>query len=307
MTKARHALEHELWKSLGREGLVGARFLLACSGGADSVAMVRAFAAVRPAAELIVAHVHHGEGNDRFRAGAEKFVAELARALKLRLIVDRHHGPPLKSEKELRRHRRRVLESQRAETGCDFIVTAHHRDDLLETRLIRLVRGTGPEGLPAIRPRRGVWYRPFLETSAKDLRAYLKALKQPHLEDPTNADPRHLRNWIRGTWLGALEDYRPGAMAALGRSLDSIVAEMTLHEPPADPVIARPVWEKSAPAERLRLLSGCLQAAGQLEMTRGQLEEIRRRLDNRRREYTFFSAGCDWSVNVQQITARRRG
>ncbi|HRO67141.1 MAG TPA: hypothetical protein PL182_06230, partial [Pseudobdellovibrionaceae bacterium] len=60
--KARTALEHHLWKNLKEDRLEKARFCLSCSGGADSVAMVRAFAAVLPVSRLVVGHVHHGPG-----------------------------------------------------------------------------------------------------------------------------------------------------------------------------------------------------------------------------------------------------
>lgn len=305
--KAKHKLEHALWAVLRDQGLVGRRLLLACSGGADSVALVRAFAAIRPSAELVVAYVHHGADGADYRDRAEKFVRELAEEHRLAFASFRHRGPAAKSEKSLRILRRRALEDLRLETKCDLIATAHHRDDLLETRLIRLLRGTGPEGLPAIRVLRGAWFRPFLAVGGSELRAYLEKIGRTFLDDPSNEDRRFLRNWMRREWLPALETYRPGAGDAMARSLEGIVESLHRDEIAVSSVIERPVWEKSAPAERLRMLASCLRASGQFEMTRGQLEEIRKRLDNRRREYTFEVAGCVWTVNVQQIQARRQG
>lgn len=305
--KARRELEHRLWRALKSHDIVGRRCLLACSGGADSVALVGAFAAVRPATELTVAHIHHGPGNDVFRARALAHVGELCAKHNLSLVVFRHEGPELTSEKACREVRRSALEELRRQVRADLIVTAHHQEDLLETRLIRLIRGTSAQGLPAIRSLRGRWFRPFLDVASRDLREYLLATGQEGLDDPTNRDERFLRNWVRRSWLPALEAHRPGAGAALARSLDAIVSDMRRDETPVDPVIGRLVWEKAAPAEKLRLIAGCLQAAGQVEMTRGQLEEIRKRLDNRQREFTFEMGGCVWAVNVQQIQVSRQG
>lgn len=304
---ARHGLEHRLWKFLKSENLAGGRFVLACSGGADSVALLRAFAAVQPAGNLTVAYVHHGPSDDGYRDTAAAFVETLAKGLGLSFETRRHDGEALRSEQDLRRFRRRALEEIRVARRADFLVTGHHRGDLLETRLIRLLRGTGPEGLPAIRPRRGVWLRPFLETPGGELRSYLDLLSQNFVVDPSNEDVRFLRNWIRRVWLPSLETRSPGAVDSLGRSLENIASSLRTEVPRETPVLERPQWMGADPAEKLRLAASLLRAAGQSEMTRGQLEEIRKRLDSPEKVIIFTGAGCEWDVNAQRILARKRG
>lgn len=307
---ARHDLEHRLWKILKNEDAAGKSFVLSCSGGADSVALVRAFAAVQPAARLTVVHVHHGAaagGQEAFRDAAAGFVAGLARELGLDFEMRRHEGAVLRSEQDLRRFRRRVLGEIRETRRADLIVTGHHREDLLETRLIRLLRGTGATGLAAIHVSKGLWFRPFLEVSVGELRSYLESLNQDFLEDPSNDDTRFLRNWVRRVWLPALEARRPGAVSSLGRSLETLTASLGIEPRLASPELDRGLWEAASAAEKLRLLAMALRAAGQIEMTRGQLEEIRRRLDNPQKEHIFIVAGCEWVVNAQRIFARKRG
>lgn len=307
---ARHDLEHRLWKILKNENAAGKTFVLSCSGGADSVALVRAFAAVQPASRLTVVHAHHGAadgGQGAFRDAAAGFVAGLARELGLDFEMRRHEGSALRSEQDLRRFRRRVLAEIRETRKADLIVTGHHREDLLETRLIRLLRGTGAAGLPAIHVSKGFWFRPFLGMSVGELRSYLESLSQDFLEDPSNDDTRFLRNWVRRVWLPALEARRPGAVSSLGRSLETLTASLGVEPGLATPELDRGLWEAASAAGKLRLLAMALRAAGQIEMTRGQLEEIRRRLDNPQKEHIFVVAGCEWVVNAQRIFARKRG
>jgi tRNA(Ile)-lysidine synthase len=296
-------LEHRLWGILKEDQLLSEKLLLACSGGADSVAMIRAFAAVRPASLLAIAFVHHGEGeNHRHRDEAEDFVRELAGQLKISFVVKSHSGPVLKSEAELRDVRRTLLVDARKESGSALIVTAHHAQDLLETRMIRLLRGTGPDGLKAIHRRRDPWYRPWLEVPPQDLRDYLGLLGQSFCEDPTNTDPKYMRNWLRHCILPQFESYRPGSLKALGRSMEDITKIISaVPKAESSPKLSRQAWQMQSKSEQMQSLAQCLRHVGVTNFTRGQLEEIHRRMDISRKEHSFAVAGCLWLVNAQQI------
>ncbi|MBX2986392.1 MAG: tRNA lysidine(34) synthetase TilS [Bdellovibrionaceae bacterium] len=308
--KARFGLEHRLWERLKKDGLRGRGFLLACSGGADSVALVRAFAAVQAKKNLRVAHLHHGPGGaGAFRDEARQFVRDLARDLDLAFVEAHHGGEILRGEAACRDFRRQWLERWREEFAMDAVVTAHHAEDLLETRLIRLVRGTGPGGLRAIPVWRAPWYRPFLGFSPDELRGYLEKINQSWCEDPSNQDPRFLRNWLRQNWLPALEAYRPGSKGALGRSLEDVAASVPKISLPVRSAsrswaVRRAEWETWSPGERLQQLAVGLRHAGVANFTRGQLEEIHRRLDKNQKDYSFQLAGCVWTVGAEQIQAR---
>ena len=119
-----------------------------------------------------------------------------------------------------RRERYARIEAAAAESGTDWILTAHHRDDLVETVFQRLGRGTGPRGLAGIPFRRGKIVRPFLDLTRADIRAWFAAEGGAWREDASNADTDFDRNWYRHRYLPPLRasepdlDARVAAMAA---------------------------------------------------------------------------------------------
>ncbi|RMF95150.1 MAG: tRNA lysidine(34) synthetase TilS, partial [Planctomycetota bacterium] len=131
--------------------------LAAVSGGADSVAMLRALAALREPGRgrLVVVHVHHGLRGREADADAA-FVVNLAEHLKLPYRVA-HPPRPIREtcagvglEAAARRARYRLLGELAAELGARYVVTAHTADDQVETVLHRILRGTGIRGLRGI-------------------------------------------------------------------------------------------------------------------------------------------------------------
>ena len=180
--------------------------LVAVSGGPDSVALLDLLAGVARERQLhlIVAHVDHGiqEGSAR--------VAEQVRALatRYRLVCEVGSlalGSPA-SETAARYARYTWLEAARLRLGADWIVTAHHRDDQVETVLLRTLRGSGPAGLAGMARRsRGGIIRPLLGFTHAELVAHVQAQGLVFHDDPANRDPRHLRSWLRRDLLPALE------------------------------------------------------------------------------------------------------
>jgi tRNA(Ile)-lysidine synthase len=104
----------------------------------------------------------------------------------------------------------------------EVLVTAHHRDDQAETFLLRALRGSGPDGLAAMRPWRkfasGWHWRPLLETPRDDLLAYAQQHGLPWLDDPSPDDTRHDRNFLRQRILPLLRERWPQADASFARS-----------------------------------------------------------------------------------------
>ena len=197
--------------------------LLGVSGGADSVALLRASvaAAERGGPRPIVAHFDHAlrDGSAADAAWVERLAAELG--------VDCHLGRAepgeLRSE-ESSRHRRYAFLTQTA-GACEAasIAVAHTADDQTETVLFHLLRGTGLRGLRGIPPRRRLangitLLRPLLETSRAAVEGYLTALGQPYLTDPTNAQATYTRNRLRHRLLPQLRaEFNPQVDAALRR------------------------------------------------------------------------------------------
>lgn len=306
--KAQLKLEHDVWKFIKADNLRGKKILVACSGGADSVALARVLWQVLPSDSWALAHVHHGTGNDEFRAQARDFVAELAKKWNVPFFEKKHTGRALKSEAAMREFRREALRELAARAGAEWIALGHHQQDLFETRFLRLLRGTSHRGFAAME--RGVfpWYRPFLGTDSREIRAYLHERKQKWLEDPSNAEERYLRNWLRRRWLPLLEKRSPGAVNALSRSFNELASASTAamaSAAAADAPIDRREWELANHSKRLALIVRALDGVGAPPATRGQLEEIARRLDNRRRVFSFRMQGSLWSVLPQHICVEK--
>lgn len=143
--------------------------------------------------ELVVAHFNHGIRADS--AEDEKLVTQVAK--KYGLPVEVGHGKlgSEASEEQARAARYSFLESVAKKHEPKGIITAHHQDDLIETALINILRGTGRAGLSSIRNSK--IYRPLLDIPKSEILAYAKKNKIEWREDSTNNDTRYLRNYIR--------------------------------------------------------------------------------------------------------------
>ena len=124
---------------------------------------------------------------------------------------DRGGGPAVQAA-GLVSHARRI----KAESGGGVLIaTAHTKDDLLETTLMRILRGAGPSGLAAMPRKRGRLFRPLLELSRCNVLDYLREKNIPWREDATNADSRFLRNRIRHRLIPLLDESFPQWRAGL--------------------------------------------------------------------------------------------
>ncbi|HEX7021661.1 MAG TPA: tRNA lysidine(34) synthetase TilS, partial [Trueperaceae bacterium] len=163
-------------------------FLVAVSGGSDSVALLRLLKG--SAYRLEVAHFDHAlrEGS----AADAEFVAELAASLSLPFHQERADVARIAADRGwnledgARRLRYAFLARTAKRVGADAILTGHTLDDQAETVLMQLLRGAAfLSGMPA---RRSSLIRPLLNIPHAELRAYLEELGQPYLRDPTNQD-----------------------------------------------------------------------------------------------------------------------
>jgi len=181
----------------------------------------------RPELALGVAHVHHnlrGAEADR----DEAFVHDLAGSLELPFFSLRLSGGPGRGEslEEWAREKRyAALESLRSDERYDWVATAHQMEDQAETLLLRIARGTGPDGLAGIRSVSGRVVRPLLSFSGAELREAAAGCGLPFVEDSSNRDRRFLRNRLRLDALPAIEKALPGftrGMAALARRVSTV-------------------------------------------------------------------------------------
>src|SRR5579884_3534644 len=236
----RAGLEQRLLRRLRALALPpGATILVGFSGGPDSLALAAALAAIAPIAQIRPAALHMDHGLRPDSAEEQERAAELADTVGLPFhgvavlpeALARHIGVGI--EEAARRERYLALARAADELGASVIALAHHRDDQAETVLLHLLRGAGLHGAAAMaerstltvpwwegasEPRRtiGLW-RPFLAESRALLRTYVAALDLTPILDRTNEELTFRRNRIRHEMLPRLEQWHPGATAALGR------------------------------------------------------------------------------------------
>ncbi|WPB58897.1 tRNA lysidine(34) synthetase TilS [Xylophilus sp. GOD-11R] len=219
---------------------------VACSGGADSTALLAACSSRWPG-QVRAVHVHHGlqEAADDFVARCEQTCRNLQVPLTV-LKVDARHAPGESPENAARTARYRALDAYAQGTGAAAgtdegaapvrsIALAHHADDQVETMLLALSRGAGLAGLacmPARWERDGVeFHRPLLEVSGAAVRGFALAFGLGWAEDPSNDDERYTRNRIRARLMPALETTFPHFRETFVRSaLHAAQAQSVLDE-----------------------------------------------------------------------------
>ena len=213
----------------------GDRIAVGVSGGADSVALLRFLAALRPQFgwDLVVCHIHHGlRGAEADRD--ECFVRALAEQLGLPCAVSRIDAAALAlrdhiSVEEAGRTARYAFFAQTAGEG-GRIATAHTLDDSIETVLMNLVRGTGLRGLCGIPRIRGNIVRPLLDCTRAEVEDYLGTLGQPYCTDSTNLTDDYTRNRIRHDILPRLCALNPNFPGAMARMLPRLAAQQALTD-----------------------------------------------------------------------------
>lgn len=189
------------------------------SGGLDSTVLLHLLAtASRDGLRAI--HVHHG-----LHAQADAWAdhcAQSCAALGIPLTVMRVNVMPAGEGPEAAARAARHAAFADALAPGEVLVLAHHRDDQAETFLLRALRGSGPEGLGAMRRWRdfapGRLWRPLLEYGRDELMAHARAHRLQWIDDPSNADPAFDRNFLRQRVLPLLRERWPHADAALARS-----------------------------------------------------------------------------------------
>jgi tRNA(Ile)-lysidine synthase len=250
----------------------GEPVLVACSGGADSLALAAAIAFEAPRAGVPAGAVTVDHGLQPGSAARADATAALLRHLGLdpvtvvRVEVGRDGGP----EAAARTARYRALRTAAAEHGAR-IALGHTLDDQAETVLLGLGRGSGPRSVAGMVAERPPFWRPLLGVRRAVTRAACAALELPVWDDPWNDDPAYTRVRLRTEALPLLEEVLGGGVAsALARTADLLREDLDLLDGLArgelDRLAARdglPAAETAAlpAALRRRVLRGWLRAA----------------------------------------------
>ena len=209
------------------------RVLVALSGGADSVALLRLLLAAGIGCHA--AHCNfHLRGEESMRD--ERFVRDLCQRLNVPLDVKdfdvaawrQEHGGSV--EMACRELRYAWFEQKLYQEGYDLIAVAHHADDQVETFFLNLLRGTGLRGLTGMkRLNEGIW-RPLLGVTRSDLIDYLATIGQDYVTDSTNAQNDYRRNRIRNVILPLIEQHFPNSRARILDTMHNLTIDHELLE-----------------------------------------------------------------------------
>ncbi|MEY8707518.1 tRNA lysidine(34) synthetase TilS [Bacteroides faecichinchillae] len=194
------------------------KILVALSGGADSVALLRILHSLGYECEAAHCNFHlRGKESDR----DEMFVRQLCQQYNIPLHIIDFDTTRYAEEKRIsiemaaRELRYEWFEKKRIECHTNRIAVAHHQDDSIETMLLNLIRGTGITGLLGIRPINGYIVRPLLCVSRKEIVCYLQSIGQEYVTDSTNLEDEYTRNKIRLHLLPLMQEINPAIKNSL--------------------------------------------------------------------------------------------
>lgn len=188
------------------------KLLIAISGGLDSVVMAHMLHALEY--DIAFAHCNfqlRGEESDI----DEEFVKNLAADLQVEVHTKKFDTESYANQQKVsiqmaaRTLRYEWFQKLASNNAYDYILTAHHADDSLETFLINLSRGTGIDGLKGIPSQNGNIIRPLLPFSREDIKAYAEANNLQWREDSSNASTKYIRNKIRHEIVPLLKELHP--------------------------------------------------------------------------------------------------
>lgn len=241
--------------------------MVAVSGGVDSMVLLHLLTTnyQLPTTTLLVAHYDHGIREDS--ALDRKLVQAAAAGYGLQFVYDEGRLGPGASEAAARAARYDFLHKVRQACQATAIVTAHHQDDLLETAIINLIRGTGRRGLSSLRST-DIIKRPLLKVPKAELLAYAEQNNLKWREDPTNQDTRYLRNYVRQL---ILPKFRPeqrqqllGIIENITKLNDQIDARLVnhLHQHPAANRLDRKLFVPLSHIEAREVMAAWLRRNG---------------------------------------------
>lgn len=216
------------------------------------------------------------------------------------------------SEAALRKERRAFLLKVLKKENCDYVLTAHHADDQLETVWMRFIRGTGLKGLGSIWPKRGVWLKPLLPFSKSEILDFLHLNQIAYRTDESNLSHSYFRNRVRHKLIPVVRELSQefGTSYQFDRRVRLLLTELRRTDAFLNKEVNRIyhhlavetpfwIWIRHDPLLKLplvlknRLLLKILKLAGCFEIGRRDLTRARRAMTSHR--------GCTLKKNVRMV------
>ena len=209
------------------------KYLLALSGGADSVCLLRMMLSLGYDIEAVHCNFKlRGEESDR----DERFCDSLCQSHGI--VLHKVHFDTkeyaslhkISIEMAARELRYNYFEQLRVALDAKGILVAHHRDDNIETVLLNIIRGTGIRGLEGIKPRNGMIIRPLLCLSRQDILSYLSSINQEYITDSSNMEADVQRNKIRLNVIPVLKDIMSSATDNISNTINHVAEAVKVYD-----------------------------------------------------------------------------
>ncbi len=201
------------------------RVIVGLSGGMDSMTLIDVLLSLGYNCMAVHCNFHlRGEESERDAAFVEQW-CESAKVGLVSVDFDTYRYAAehkISIEMAARELRYKWFEDIRKEHHADAIAVAHHRDDLAETVLLNLIRGTGIRGLSGISPKNNFIVRPLLGVSRDEIEAYVDERKLPFIFDSSNSDDAFVRNFLRLNVIPLLEKINPSVKNAIYRTAQHV-------------------------------------------------------------------------------------
>ena len=213
--------------------LCGSKLLLAISGGVDSVVLAHLCHDAK--LDFAIAHCNfnlRGEESD----GDEKFVVDLADSLEVDVYNESFAPLPFADHNKVsvqmaaRDLRYEWFAELSSSVQFDYTLTAHHANDNLETFLINLIRGTGPDGLTGIKNERNDIIRPLLSFTRSQIESFARKRNYKWREDSSNASDKYMRNKIRHKIVPVMEELNPQLLESFTKTQQHLQESLDLVE-----------------------------------------------------------------------------
>jgi tRNA(Ile)-lysidine synthase len=255
-------------------------YVVAVSGGVDSMALLDLLRRQGHGDrdwKLVVAHLDHGIRSD---SGEDReLVQSAARQHGLPFVYHEEKLGTGANEAAARAARYGFLRKTLRASGGQAIITAHHQDDVLETAIINILRGSGRKGLTSLSSQSDL-LRPLLQVPKRDLVAYAKDQGLEWREDSTNRDEAYLRNYVRHRLLSRFKDADRAkflrlinGLAETNRELDTSLVNQ-LHVQPVAGTIDRQWFNHLPHAVAREMLAAWLRAHGTRSFDSKTLERL---------------------------------
>lgn len=322
------SFEHELLKIFKKDYSDLKSVWISCSFGVDSLVLLESLKNINPVLKLDinVVHIHHGqsESSDQLSEYRDLALDKTKKYCKANHLVFKFFKSETKlsSEKEYRDFRLSCYKKLKNtdEKSLDNkanILLGHHKQDHLETLMLKLIRGVGPQGFKFddLNTNDFNLLRPLLCFSKDEILEQAHDKKLDFLEDPTNKRDDFLRNWLRNKWLKDLEEKRAGSLDSLSESL-SLLSDSLQKSSNAlnksfleefknviqESKISTSLWLSLNADKKSELVAQILNNNSDKGFSKGQITEVIKQLDLLQKEHRFRVAGLIWNKDVKGIT-----